>query len=91
MYFMTKDEIFFDKYMKICQKVSNIIEIKKHLIVSLYIIKNIQKREKKFTTKESFECFYIPVILIHSVYRKDENYYPKIYLENFFIKFSGEV
>ena len=26
MYFMIKDEIFFDKYMKICEKVSNIIK-----------------------------------------------------------------
>ena len=34
---------------------------------------------KKFNTKESFQCFYIPVILIDSVYRKDENYYPKAF------------
>ena len=26
-------------------------------------------------------CLYAPVILIDSVYRKDENYYPKVFLE----------
>ena len=35
---MIKDEKFFDKYMTILEKVSNII---KKLIVNLYIIKNI--------------------------------------------------
>ena len=32
-------------------------------------------------TKESFQCFYIRVILIDSVYRKDKNYYPNVFLE----------
>ena len=40
MYFLIKDEIFFDKYNEIWgKKVSNII--KKNLIVTLYIIKDI--------------------------------------------------
>ena len=38
MYFMIKDEIFCDKYMKNWKKVSNAI---KKLIVNLYIIKHI--------------------------------------------------
>ena len=38
MYFMIKNEKIFDKYMKIWEKVSNII---KKIIVNLYIIKNI--------------------------------------------------
>ena len=38
MYFMIKYEKIFDKYMTILEKVSN---IKKKLIVNLYIIKNI--------------------------------------------------
>ena len=44
-------------------------------------------------TKESFQCFYILVILFDSVYRKDGNYYPKVFLEKFirFITFFGEV
>ena len=39
MYFMTKNEINFDKYMIILEKVSTII--KKNLIVNLYITRNI--------------------------------------------------
>ena len=73
-----------DNYMKICENVSNII--KKKLIVNLHIIK-IFKSWKKFNTKESFQWFYIPVILFDSVYRKDENCYPKVFLEKFIHKF----
>ena len=39
-YFMMKDEKYFDKYMTIWRKVSNIIIIKK-LIMNLYMIKII--------------------------------------------------
>ena len=35
----------------------------------------------KFNTKESFQFFYIPVILFYSVYKKDGNHYPKLFLE----------
>ena len=35
------------------------------------------KSLKKFNTKESFQCFYILVIMIDSVYRKDKIYDPK--------------
>ena len=34
--------------------------------------------------------FFIPVILIDSVYRKDKNYYPKVFLEKFIHNFFGE-
>ena len=39
---------------------------------------------KKFNATESCQCFYgkvipVPVILINSVYRKDGNYYPKVF------------
>ena len=27
------------------------------------------------------QCFYAPVILIDSIYRKDKNYYPQAFLE----------
>ena len=47
----------------------------------------MSKAEKKFSTKESFQCLFIPVILIDSVYRKDENYYPKVFLEKFIHNF----
>ena len=50
--------------------------------------KKYLKAEKRLNAKENFQCFYIPVILFDSVYRKDGNYYPKMFLEkcihNFF-------
>ena len=58
---------FFDKYITILEKASDLtkkINSKKYL-----------KPEKRFNTKESFHCFYIPVILFDSVYRKDGSYY----------------
>ena len=30
----------------------------------------------KTISKEDFQCLYRPIILIDSIYRKDENYYP---------------
>ena len=66
---MIKDEKRFDKHMKIWEKVSNVIKSK------------FLKAKKKFNIKESFQCFYIPVILIDSNYRKDENYYPKMFFD----------
>ena len=70
------------------KKVNN--TIKKEINRELIYIKQYLKAEKRFNTKESFQCFYIPVILFDSVYRKDGNYYPKVFLEkciyNFFKK-----
>ena len=68
---------FFDKYINIWEKVSNIT--KKNNSELIYNKKYL-KFGKKFTKKESFQCFYIPVKLIDSVYRKDENCYPKVFL-----------
>ena len=48
------------------------------------------KAEKRFNAKESFQCFYIPVIKSDSVYSKDGNYYPKVFLEIFIHNFSLE-
>ena len=44
MYFVIKDENFFDKYIKICEKKQQYN--KKRLIVNLYIIKNIERLKK---------------------------------------------
>ena len=41
------------------------------------------KAEKRFNTKERFQCFYLPVILFDAVYRKDGNYYPEVILRIF--------
>ena len=35
-------------------------------------------------TKRGFQCLYAPVILIDSVYRKDETYYSKVFLEKYY-------
>ena len=37
------------------------------------------KTENQTNTKENFQCFYIPKILIDSVYKKDENYFLKCF------------
>ena len=62
-------------------KVSN-ITIKK-INCELIYNKKYLKAEKRFNKKESFQCFYIPVILFDSVNRKDGNYYPKVFLDKF--------
>ena len=62
---------FFDKYITIFEKASDLtkkINSKKYL-----------KPEKRFNTKESFHCFYIPVILFESVYKKYGYYYLKVF------------
>ena len=74
-----------DKYMAIWEKVSNIT--KKKFNSELIYNKIYLKAEKRFNKKESFQCFYIPVILFDSVYRKDGNYYPSAFLEKFIVNF----
>ena len=80
MYFIVFLKIF-DKYMTIRERVSNIIE--KKFKSELIYNKKYLKAERRFNTKESFQVFYIPVILFDSVYRKDENFYPKRILEKY--------
>ena len=77
IYFMIKHGKLFDKYMTIWDKISNII--KKKFNRELIYNKKYLKTEKRFNTKESFQCFYMPVILFDSAYRKDGNYYPKVF------------
>ena len=74
----------FDKYVTIWEKVSNIM--KKNNSELIYNKKYL-KVKKSFNTKESFQCFSIPVILFDSVYKKDGNYYPKEFLEKFIHNF----
>ena len=74
---MINNRKVFDKFNEIW-KVSNFI---KKINSELVYNKKYIKRENKINTKESLQCFYIPVMLIDSVYRKDENYYPKVFLE----------
>ena len=67
MYFMINNGKIFDKYMTISEKV-NIMKNKEYsekkdnsemIYSKIYL-----KAEKRFNTKESFQCFYIPVILL---------------------------
>ena len=48
--------------------------------------KKYLKVEKRFNSKESFQCFHVPVIFFDWVCRKDESYYPKVFLEKFIHK-----
>ena len=73
--------VFFDKR----RKSFNIMKFQKNLVISSKKINSnlvYNKKYLKINTKESFQCFYAPVILIDSIYRKDENYYLKVLLEN---------
>ena len=71
------------------KKVSNII--KTQFNSKLIYNKKYLKAERRFNTKESFQSFYIPVILFDSVYRKDGNYYPKVFSEKFIHNFFEEI
>ena len=82
--FMTYLYIIY-KYMTTWEKVSSII-IKKNKSGFMYNKKYL-KSEKRFNTKENFQCFYIPITLFDSVYIKDGNYYPKVFLEKFIHSF----
>ena len=53
--------------------------------------KKYLKAEKRFNAKETFQYFYIPVLLFDSVYRKNEKYYPKMSLEKFIHNVFGEI
>ena len=70
MYLVIKDETFLDKYMKVWKKVSDIIKNKFNS--ELVYNKKYLKAERKFSAKESFQCFYMSVILSDAVYRKEE-------------------
>ena len=76
--------------MKFGKKVR--IIIKKKINSELVYNKKYLKAEK-INTKENFQCYYnnniyvsnIPVILIDSVYAKNENYYAKVFLEKHYL------
>ena len=76
--------VFYDK--KITKILITIWKFVKRLAIK-WKKKLKKKKKKKLNTKESFQCFYIPVILIDSVHRKDENYYPQVFLEKFMNNF----
>ena len=75
--------------MTIWEKISNII-VKQFNREFIYNKKYLTA-VKRLNAKESFQFFYIPVILFDSVYRKDGNYYPKKFLERFIHSVFGEI
>ena len=72
----------FIKCMEILEKVSNIIKNK--LNSELMYSKQHLNAGKNIHVKEGFPCLYAPIILIDSIYRKDENYHFKVFLEKYF-------
>ena len=54
IYFVIKDKNIFDKYMAIWEKVSCIT---KKINSELIYNRKYLKTEKRFSTKESFQCF----------------------------------
>ena len=77
IFFLIKEEKVFIKYMEILEKVNNIIKNKfnSKLMYSKKYLK--AEKEIKINTKGVFQCLYAPIILIESIYSKDENYYLK--------------
>ena len=85
--FFDKTRKTFDDFNNIWEKISNIIQ--KKINSELIYNKKYLKDEDKINTEKGFQCFYtsdtsiipISIILIDLFYRKDENYYPKVFLE----------
>ena len=88
---MIKDENVFDKCIAIWEKLSTII--KKIILSFIYNNKKYLKLEKGFNTKESFQWFYIPVILFDSILQKrwkllSESVFEKNYSARFLEKYN---
>ena len=83
--FFIKMKICLDIYNEIWENVSNII--KKKIIGELIYNEKFLKAEKKINTKEEgFHCISKRVILIDSVYVKNEYCYLKVFLEKHYFK-----
>ena len=88
MWFLMKDEKLLKKYNEIRKKVGSIIKKEFHSKPE-YLKTKIKSYNRKFNTnfhnnkipKEDSQCICLSVILIDSVYRKDKNYYPQVFLE----------
>ena len=52
--------------------------------------KLVYNKTSKSWKKLLYKAFYIPVILIDSVYRKDVNYHPKVFLEKYNFNYNME-
>ena len=92
MSFLIKNEKLLGKYNKIWRRVSNITKKEfdsNPVYDENYIKTKIQLYNGKINThfnnnkipKEGFEYICLSVILLDSVYKKDKNYYPQVFLE----------
>ena len=69
-------------HFRIWEKATNIIKVVNN---ELICNKKYLKAEKRFNTKESLQCFYIPVNLFVSVYKEIEAIIQKCLWKNLFI------
>ena len=69
--------------MEVLEKVRNIVKSRFNstFIYSKKYLKG--EKKKKINAKGSFECLYASLILFDSIYRKDKNYYPKVFLKKY--------
>ena len=83
-----------EKYNEIWKKVSNITKKEfdsKTVYNEKYIKTKIKSYNRKINTnfhinkipKEGSQCICLSVILINSIFRKDKDYYPQVFLEEF--------
>ena len=73
--------------MKITEKVGNIKNKSDNELKKKRKKKEAKKTKKTHThthTKGAFQCLYALIILTDSIYRKDESYYPIVFLENYY-------
>ena len=94
MSFLIKDEKLLGKYNKIWEKASSIIKQEfssNHAYNKKYIKTEIKSSGKKINKnfhnnevpKEGCECICLSIIWLNSVYRRDKNYYPQGFLEEY--------
>ena len=80
IYFSIKEEKSFIKYMENLEKVRNIIK-KKFNSALIYSKKYLKAGEKTHKRRHSI---FICTSNIDSIYRKEENYYPKVFFEKYY-------
>ena len=87
MTFSIKDDKLLEKYNEIWETVTNIIykEFDSNPIYNeKYIKTKIKVYNKKVNTNfHGLECVCLPIILLDSVYKKDNKYYPLVFLEEY--------
>ena len=94
MFFLIKDDELLEKYNEIQEKVKNSIK-KEFNSEPVYNEKYLKTKKKSFDgkihtnfhnnkiLKESSHCIYLSVILIDSIFRTSNNYYPQVFLERY--------